>query len=227
VHEETSVGSRSNAADYVRRMLSLALTGNIASGKSTVALALQARGAVLIDADAAARAAVEPGTQALREIQRTFGTEILHADGTLDRAQLGRIVFGNPDARARLEAIVHPAVQRTRDRELARARAAGAPVVVSDIPLLFEARLAWQFPRVVLVDAPEDVRIARLVTMRSMPVADATARARAQMPSVLKRERADVVLDNAGSLDALHVDIAQLWARIQQWLPVADPIHAI
>lgn len=207
-------------------MLLAALTGNIASGKSTVASQLAAHGAALIDSDVAARAAVAPGSPALVAIVERFGTPLLRADGTLDRAQLGRLIFNDPDARRTLEQIVHPAVEVARLDAIAAARTAGRTILVCDIPLLFEARLAWQFPRVVLVDAPESTRIARLMADRGMSRTDAAARVHAQLPAVLKRGRADVVLENDGDLDTLCARVDRLWRRLQYWAAVAESDRA-
>jgi dephospho-CoA kinase len=198
-------------------MLLVALTGNIASGKSSVAAGLARRGATVIDSDTAAREAVAPGTPALAAIVRRFGHAMLLADGSLDRQQLGRVVFSDAAARQALEAIVHPAVEAARVDAVARAAHDGATIVVCDIPLLFEARLAWQFPRVLLVDAPEPIRIARLVTHRGMPDADARARVRAQLPAALKRPRADLVIPNDGTREALVDAIADAWHRLTAW----------
>lgn len=202
-------------------MLLIALTGNIAAGKTTVADALARQGAIVVDADRAAHDAVAPGTAALEAIARDFGPELLQPDGSLDRARMGRLVFGDPTARRRLEAIVHPAVERERQAAVAAARAAGASLVVCDIPLLFEARLAWQFPRIILVDAPAAVRRNRLVNARGLRPDDAAARIAAQMPSALKRERADVVLDNGGTPEDLLRQLTRLRARLDQWSAVA------
>lgn len=198
-------------------MLLVALTGNIASGKSTVAQALSSRGAVLVDSDVAAREAVAPGTPALEAIVGRFGGAMRRPDGTLDRAALGRVVFGDPLAREALERIVHPAVEAARVAAVDQARAAGASIVICDIPLLFEARLAWHFPRILLVDAPEAVRIERLGRDRGMLPADATARVRAQLPAALKRPRADLVLDNGGERAALAPQLDAAWTRLTAW----------
>ena len=203
-------------------MLLVGLTGNIASGKSTVAESLVARGATLIDSDAAARAAVAPGTPALAAIVAHFGAAMLLDDGSLDRARLGRHVFSVASARHALEQIVHPAVEVARQSAMADARARGDVIVLCDIPLLFEARLAWQFPRIILVDAPAAQRVARLVRSRDMNAADAEARVRAQMPAALKRGRADVVIDNDGARDALLTQVQSLWRRLQRWAAVAE-----
>ncbi len=203
-------------------MLLLGLTGNIAAGKSTVAAAFVARGAGLIDSDTAARAAVAPGTPALAAIVARFGTEMLHPDGTLDRARLGTHVFHDATARTALEAMLHPAIQAAREVAVADARREGRQLLVCDIPLLFEARLAWQFPRIVLVDAPVATRIDRLVHDRGMRESAALDRVHAQLPAPLKRGRADIVIDNDADLATLHTRIDAAWSRVSQWAAVAE-----
>jgi dephospho-CoA kinase len=198
-------------------MLLTALTGNIASGKSTVAASLVRRGAVLVDSDVAAREAVAPGTPALAAIVRHFGAAMLRSDGALDRPRLGQLVFGDAAAREALEAIVHPAVEASRVAAVHRAAAAGARIVLCDIPLLFEARLAWHFPRILLVDASEPVRIARLTGHRGLSPADATARVHAQLSAALKRPRADLILSNDGTPEALEAQVEAAWHRLAAW----------
>jgi dephospho-CoA kinase len=198
-------------------MLLIGLTGNIAAGKSSVAEALAARGACVVDSDVAAREAVAPGSPGLSAIVDTFGRDMLLPDGSLDRARLGTHVFANTEARHALERIVHPAVERSRQRAVLAARADGRDVVVCDIPLLFEAQLAWQFPRIVLVDAPAPLRIARLMRDRQMTAEAAAARVGAQMPAALKRGRADVIVQNDGDRQALRDAIDALWRRVDDW----------
>lgn len=200
-------------------MLLVALTGNIASGKSTASVEFLRRGAVLVDSDVAAREAVAPGTPALAAIVHRFGDGMLRDDGTLDRPQLGRLVFDDATARQALEAIVHPAVEAARVTAVEVARAQGAAIVLCDIPLLFEARLAWHFPRIVLVDAPAPLRIARLVHDRGMSPADATARVQAQLSAALKRPRADLILANDGTPAQLVAQIDRAWAQLEAWAP--------
>jgi dephospho-CoA kinase len=207
-------------------VLIVALTGNIASGKSTVAEALVRHGAALIDSDAAARAAVAPGTPALAAIVSTFGAGMLQSAGALDRAALGRHIFGNPAARQALERIVHPAVEAARIDAIANARATGASMVVCDIPLLFEAHLVWQFARVVLVDAPAAVRVERLVRDRGMQADDAAARVQSQLPAALKRPRADIVIDNIADRQSLSAQVELVWPRLREWAAVAAPVRA-
>jgi dephospho-CoA kinase len=200
-------------------MLHVGLTGNIASGKSAVAERLAARGATVIDADALARAVLAPDTAALARVRARFGMSVFASDGSLDRAALGRLIFSDPSARRDLEAIVHPEVARGRAAALAAARKAGARVVVSDVPLLFEAGLEGEFDRIVVVDAPEPVRLARLMRDRGLNEADARSVMAAQADPVAKRARATHLIENAGSLDDLDRQVAALWDALQRDIP--------
>jgi len=185
-------------------MLNVGLTGNIAAGKSTVVDLFRGWGATVIDADQLAREAQAPGTDVLTAIVRRFGGDVLAPDGTLDRAALRAKVMGDDRALAALNAIVHPAVQRRRTQLLDEARARGDTVVINDIPLLFEALDPAQFDVVVLVDAPAAVRRARLRLLRGLSNAEADRMIAAQMPADRKRPRADYVIDNDDSRDALE-----------------------
>jgi dephospho-CoA kinase len=193
----------------------VALTGNIAAGKSTVARRWAAHGVVVVDADADARAAVAPGTPALAAIVQRFGPHVLAADGTLDRAALRRRVFGDGEARTQLEAIVHPEVLRRRDAAVAAARTAGAPLVVCDIPLLFETGRDREFETIVLVDAPDDIRRQRLMRDRGLTAAEAEAMMAAQAPAATKRGRATYVLDNDGPPEALDAKADALLVQLR------------
>lgn len=192
-------------------MIHVGLTGNIASGKSTVARMLAARGAVVLDADTYAREAVAPGTPGLASVVARFGAGILLPDGSLDREALGRRVFSDTTARRDLEAIIHPEVARRRAADVAAARARGARVVVSDVPLLFENNLEADFDLIVVVDTPEPVRLERLIRERGLTDADAKARIAAQGDPAAKRARADFVIRNAGSRAALDAQVNALW----------------
>lgn len=196
-------------------MLNVGLTGNVASGKSTVAKRLATLGATVLDADTYARAAVAPGSTGLNLIVARFGPRILTSDGTLDRAALGKIVFGNARARADLEAMIHPEVERRRSAALEDSRADGATIVVADIPLLFEAGLEHKFDTIVLVHADDGVRLDRLVHERRMPETDARAVMAAQADSAAKRPRADLVIENNGSLAALEQRVDEVWLALQ------------
>lgn len=195
-------------------MLRVGLTGNIASGKSTVARLWAGKGAWLIDADELARRAVAPGSQALARIVHEFGPQLLDAAGELDRAAMRRIAFGDAEARRRLEAIVHPEVGRLRAEEERRARAAGARVVVHDIPLLFEVGLERDFDVLVLVDAPAELRLRRLMRARNLSEPEARAMLQAQMPAAEKRARADYVIQNDGTLEQLAARAEEVWQAI-------------
>jgi dephospho-CoA kinase len=195
-------------------MFLVGLTGNIGSGKSTVAQLLSERGATIIDADVLARRAVESGTEAHRAIAERWGTSILSADGTLDRAALRRIVFSDPAELEQLNAIVHPEVERMRGELVERARQRGDRLVVCDIPLLFERRMTERFDRIVLVDAPRPVRLERLVRERGLRETEAMDMIVAQMPAELKRARADFVIDNDGSLTALDQRVSEVWGAL-------------
>lgn len=195
-------------------MLLVGLTGNIGSGKSTVAQLLSERGATIIDADVLARRAVEQGTPAYASIVERWGTSILAADGLIDRAALRRIVFSEPQELEQLNAIVHPEVERMLAALVQQARDRGDRVVVCDIPLLFERRMTGAFDRILLVDAPRPVRLERLVRERGLRETEAMAMIVAQMPAELKRARADFVIDNVGTLTQLDLRVAEVWSAL-------------
>ncbi len=197
-------------------MILIGLTGNIASGKSEVARMLADRGATIIDADVLAREAVRPESQALRDIVKRWGKDILQQDGSLDREALRQIVFADQNELDALNRIVHPGVTRMRDREVARAKERGDPIVVCVIPLLFERNLVDEFDAIVLVDAPRPLRLERLVTTRGLEETEAMNMIASQMPAELKRARADHCIDNTGSLDDLERDVDALWSSLQR-----------
>ena len=204
-------------------MFLVGLTGNIGSGKSTVAQLLSERGATIIDADVLARRAVEGGTEGYRAIVERWGTSILGADGMIDRDALRRIVFSNPQQLEQLNIIVHPEVERMRSALVELARQRGDRLVVCDIPLLFERRMTDGFDRIVLVDAPRPVRLERLVRERGLRETEAMDMIVAQMPAELKRARADFVIDNDGTLTQLDVRVADVWSSL---LAAADVSEA-
>jgi dephospho-CoA kinase len=197
-------------------MILIGLTGNIASGKTEVAKMLAERGATIIDADELAREAVRPETQALRDIVKRWGSDVLKQDGSLDRQALRQIVFADQSELDALNRIVHPGVTRLRDREIARAKERGDPIVVCVIPLLFERNLVDEFDAIVLVDAPRPIRLERLVTSRGLEETEAMNMIAAQMPAELKRARAEHCIDNTGSLDDLERDVDALWSSLQR-----------
>ncbi len=190
-------------------MLKIGLTGGIASGKSVVASRLRDLGAVLVDADALARQVVEPGTPGLARVVEAFSTSVLGPDGALDRPRLGALVFGDPERLAVLNGIIHPLV-----RERAAALAAAAPkgaVLVQDIPLLVETGQGANFHLVVVVDAPEELRVQRMVEHRRMTAGEARSRMAAQASREDRLAAADVVLANAGTKDELRDAVDLLW----------------
>lgn len=197
-------------------MLLVGLTGNIASGKTTVAQLLSERGATIVDADVLSRRAVEKGTQAYHAIVKRWGTSVLAPDGHLDRAALRRSVFGNPKELEALNDIVHPEVERLRAERIDEARARGDRMVICDIPLLFEKKMADRFDRIVLVDAPRPLRLERLVGDRGLRETEAMDMIAAQMPAELKRARADFVIDNGGTLAQLENQVNDIWEVLAQ-----------
>lgn len=192
----------------------IGLTGNIASGKSVVADMLAERGATIIDSDVLARDAVTRGSPALDAIVAKWGTEILDADGSLDRAALRHVVFQDQTDLDALNGIVHPEIVRLLAREIAAARARGDRLVVCVIPLLFERHLAEEFDAIVLVDAPRSVRLERIVRDRGIDEAEAMQMIASQMPADLKRARADYVIENPGSLQDLEAEVDRVWDAI-------------
>ncbi len=196
-------------------LLNVALTGNIAAGKSTVVDLFRKWGATVIDADALARDAQAPGSAVLAAIAKRFGADVLASDGTLDRAALRAKVMGDDPALAALNAIVHPAVQQRR-LELQRvARERGDAIVVNDIPLLFEVLDPSQFDAVILVDAPVPVRRARLRALRGLSNDEADRMIAAQMPAERKRARSQFVIDNAGTVAQLEKRAQTVFAELR------------
>lgn len=193
----------------------VALTGNIASGKSTVAALFRQWGAGIVDADQVVRDLQRPGTEVHRRIVERFGSAVVTAGGELDRAALRKLILADPRARSDLNAIVHPAVRAQRDTLVAAARAAGARIIVADIPLLFEAADPAEFDAVVLVDAPEAVRLHRLVTMRGLPREDAERLIAAQLPSAEKRPRSQFVIDNDRDRAQLERRARDVWLALE------------
>ncbi|HKJ00858.1 MAG TPA: dephospho-CoA kinase [Longimicrobiales bacterium] len=194
-------------------MKSVALTGNVAAGKSAVAAAWARAGVPVVSADELARQAVAPGSPGLVEVHAAFGDDVLAADGSLDRGALRRRVFGDDEARKRLEAILHPRIRALRSAWMRERREAGDALVVAEIPLLFETGHEGDFDEVVLVDAPDAVRLRRLVEQRGLPDEEARRIMAAQMDPAEKRRRAHHVLTNDGTLEALE---AAAWALLDE-----------
>jgi dephospho-CoA kinase len=190
----------------------IGLTGGIASGKSTVAGRLAERGAVIVDADRIAREVVEPGTPALAAIAERFGPSVIAADGSLNRPALGAIVFTDERARLDLNGITHPAVVAESQRQFA---AAGEDaVVVYDVPLLAEGRGSAEFREVVVVHAPAETRIRRMVELRGMAETEARNRVSSQASDEERLAMADVVIDSSGTIEHTLAQADELWQRI-------------
>ncbi len=192
-------------------LLNIGLTGGIGSGKSAVSERLDALGAVIVDADKIAREVVEPGTDGLAAVAAEFGDGVLREDGALDRPALAAIVFDDDAARAKLNAIVHPAV---RARSAALIEGAGPDaIIVNDIPLLAEGKMAPAFHLVIVVDTPADVRLERLVRARGMDPDDVKARIASQASDEQRRAIADVVIDNSGTPQQLTEAVERVWTE--------------
>jgi dephospho-CoA kinase len=199
-------------------VLRVGLTGGIGSGKSEVSRRLAARGAVIIDADVAARQVVAPGTPGLARIAEAFGPGVLRPDGALDRERLGAIVFGDPAQLAKLNAITHPLiVQWMQAAERAAVEAAeDDPIVVYDVALIVESGRWADYDLVIVVDVPPEIQVDRLVSQRGMTPGQARARLAAQASREQRLALADLVIDNSGSLEDLDRRVAEVWAELQR-----------
>jgi dephospho-CoA kinase len=202
-------------------VLTIALTGNIAAGKSRVAELFRRWGAVVADADELVREVQRPGTAEFAAIVARFGPQVVAPDGELDRGRLRGLVFDDAAARRALEAIVHPAVQRLRLALVETARARGERLMVCDIPLLFETMDPAAFDAVVLVDAPAHLRLARLVTERGLTRAEAARMMAAQMPAEAKRAwrggpggRGALIIENDADLATLERRGRAVWEEL-------------
>jgi dephospho-CoA kinase len=199
-------------------VLRVGLTGGIGSGKSEVSRRLAEHGAVLIDADVAAREVVVPGSPGLARIAETFGEGVLRPDGSLNRERLGEIVFSDPGLRTKLNEIVHPLVRewmQTAEEAAVRAAAPPGPVVVHDVPLLAESRGRAGFDVVIVVDVPPEAQAERLIQLRGMPAEQARARMAAQASREQRLALADIVIDNSRSLDDLDRRVREVWADLE------------
>lgn len=200
----------------------VALTGGIASGKSTVADFFRARGVQVIDADQLAREVVEPGEPALAEIASRF-PGVLRADGSLDRAALGERIFSDEGERAALNAITHPRVGARFLEKLAALEAAGEPLVLYDVPLLIESGLQGSVEGVVLVTAPEVVQLQRLMARNGLTETAARARVAAQLPLASKRPFATWEIDNGGSLEQTRAQVETVLAAMRSFDVASRP----
>jgi dephospho-CoA kinase len=195
-------------------MLKVALTGGIATGKSYVLNQFRRRGVTCLDADELAHGVTSAGTEATAAIAARFGAEILSADGSVNRAKLGAIVFGDPVARKELEAIVHPEVYRALTASVRTAELAGDPLVIADIPLLFETGAQEQFDRVIVTTCPPAVQLARLME-RGLTEAAARQRLDAQWPTDAKTTRADFVIRTDGTREETSRQVEQVLTALK------------
>ncbi len=200
-----------------RSLLTIGLTGGIATGKSLVAAILREAGARVIDADRLAREVVSPGTPAFEAIVRHFGPEVLGADGAIDRARLARIVFSDTAARTALNAIVHPRVAERMAALLSDIRAEDpAAMVFLEVPLLYETGMEAGLDGVIVVSVPEALQIERLMARDGIVRQEALLRIRAQMPLAEKRRRASVVIDNSVAPEATRAAVLETLARFRE-----------
>jgi dephospho-CoA kinase len=191
----------------------IGLTGGVGSGKSTVADMLRELGAEVVDADEASHAVYEPDTPGFAAVVREFGDDFVR-DGRIDRQRLGTLVFGDADARHRLNAIVHPLVREWMAARTAEAAMRGAKVVIQVVPLLFENGLERLFSTIVLVYVPEELQVERLVKGRGLTPERAKAMIAAQMPIDEKRRLVHHVIDNSGSMEKTRAQVDQLWGQL-------------
>lgn len=202
-------------------MLKIALTGGAGTGKSTVARMFADLGAVVLSADEIAREVVRPRTPAWEALRREFGPDFFHEDGSLNRVKLGRLVFAEPEALGRLNAIVHPAIIRELKRRLAELAARGTPLVIVEVPLLFETGREGEYDAVIVVDAPLSEQRARLKARDDRGEEEISGLLAAQMPLAEKRRRADYVVDNSGTLEETRRQVEKLWQLLQNRLDKA------
>lgn len=191
----------------------IGLTGGIASGKSTVAEMLGEHGAWVVDADKLAREVVAVNRPALAEIQKSFGPGVISNDGSLDRAQLGQVVFADEEARQRLNSIVHPRVLELSREQIHQAEEAGAGLVVYDVPLLYETSREGEFDGVLVVWVDPLTQLLRLRQRSGLAEDEARKRIASQMPLGRKRDLSTWVIDNSGSVEETRATLDSLWAR--------------
>ncbi len=199
-------------------MLKIAITGGAGSGKSTVARMFRELGAPVLDADAAAKDAVAIGARAYVELRRLFGPEYFHPDGGLDRAMVSQLVFTDPEAREKLNAIVHPRVTAELQRQIKELEQQGADLVLVEVPLLYEAGLEGAYDRVIVVYVDPEDQIRRLTERDGRGAAEIAGILKAQWSLADKAKKADFVVDNLGSLDNTRSQVAAIWRELQKLL---------
>ncbi|MBP1989415.1 dephospho-CoA kinase [Paenibacillus eucommiae] len=194
--------------------MNIGLTGGIACGKSTVSAMLVRRGAILIDADAIAREVVEPGSPTLLKVAEQFGQAVLQSDGSLNRKLLGEIVFADAEARKRLEGLLHPPIRAMMKERMHTAELLHPDkLVVVDVPLLYESELQAMFSEVMVVYVPPHVQMERLISRDKLSREQAEKRLAAQMSIELKKQRADIVIDNQGTMEETERLVNEFWLR--------------
>ncbi|RYZ08985.1 MAG: dephospho-CoA kinase [Myxococcales bacterium] len=191
------------------------LTGGIGSGKSTAAALLRERGVPVVDADELAREAVAPGSAGLSRVLAELGQDLLGPDGALDRKRLGARVFSDETLRKRLNSITHPIVRRLSQERFSQLEKQGAELAAYDVPLLFEVGLDAALRPVVLVAAQESTQVARILARDGLSELEARARIAAQLPLSVKRERADYVVENDGTLEDLAAQVDALLPKLR------------
>jgi dephospho-CoA kinase len=196
-------------------VLVVGLTGGIATGKSTVAAMFAARGAAVVDADRIAHALQEPGGPCYRQILEVFGAEVLDGEGRIDRRRVGARVFADSALRARLESIMHPAIREACQAEIRAADAAGRRICLVDAALILESGQGRRFHKIVLVAAPEDVQVARLMGSRGLSEAQARQRIQSQWTTAAKAAHADFIIDNGGDLATTEAQVSQVYAVLE------------
>ncbi|MBS4208799.1 dephospho-CoA kinase [Bacillus sp. FJAT-50079] len=192
----------------------IGLTGGIASGKSTIANMFKRRGFTVIDADVAARAVVEPGEEAYKQVVKAFGSEILLEDGAINRKKLGSIIFHDQEKRQQLNQIVHPAVREKMNDWKEAAIAEGKETIIYDIPLLFESNLTHLVSKIILVFVEQSVQLERLMVRNQLSKDDALARIASQWPLQDKKRLSDAIIDNNRSIEESEIQLDQL---IEKW----------
>lgn len=193
-------------------MYQVGLTGGIAAGKSTVVDRLhRVHGLRVVDADRLARDVVAPGTPGLAEVVAAFGPEVLAPDGAMDRRVVGEKIFNNPEARKTLEGIIHPRIFEERERIIATAT---EPVLIHDIPLLFETNMDDRFDEIVVVHCPAVIRVQRMIQDRGMAAEEAWSRVRAQISDEERLDRADTIIDNTKGIDELNAQVDAIAERL-------------
>jgi dephospho-CoA kinase len=192
--------------------MNIGLTGGIACGKSTVSAMLVSRGAILVDADRIAREVVEPGSPVLSEVAEHFGQEVLLASGELNRKRLGEIIFGSDEARKQLEKLLHPPIRAMMREQMTKAELeCPDKLVVVDVPLLYESGLEYMFEEVMVIYVPRAIQLSRLQERDKLTVEQAEKRLNAQMSIEDKKEKADILIDNQGSLRDTEAQVEQFW----------------